>query len=281
MNQSKLAKNCLLCTSNRLAPPMSFAKLAFSWPRLPIDLLHAGSCVLLDSVTPSTKSLDMFHFTFKTLYCTILLIGAEKCWGGTENSWTTSLAAEREHSTRCVSIVVITYVWDEHYTSELFQCYTMCQQILSASCSYVWSKDGALSTTDWGTWLSLERHICWVSHVSTEWVLSVLLVWCHSLSLSLPPHPHPSPFSSDIIEILQLQYKPFLLLAAQLQVIHEQVQVQLLEYSISMMLQCMSLIPIHWRFRTSKSSTLATGRCSCRIPLMSLRSGERKTKLVW
>ena len=36
----------------------------------------------------------------------------------------------------------------------------------------------------------------------------------HSLSSSL-----------DIIEILQLQYKPFLLLAAQLQVVHEQVQV--------------------------------------------------------
>ena len=32
-------------------------------------------------------------------------------------------------------------------------------------------------------------------------------------------------FSADVIEILQLQYKPFLLLAAQLQTIHEQVQV--------------------------------------------------------
>lgn len=37
----------------------------------------------------------------------------------------------------------------------------------------------------------------------------------------LPTHP------KDIIEILQLQYKPFLLLAAQLQIVHEQVQVYL------------------------------------------------------
>ena len=31
---------------------------------------------------------------------------------------------------------------------------------------------------------------------------------------------------SDLVDILQVQYKPFLLLAAQLQTIHEQVQVQ-------------------------------------------------------
>ena len=52
-----------------------------------------------------------------------------------------------------------------------------------------------------------------------------------SLSLSLS-HTHTHTSSPDIIEILQLQYKPFLLLAAQLQVVHEQVQVKLVIHEL-------------------------------------------------
>ena len=68
---------------------------------------------------------------------------------------------------------------------------------------------------DSGTFLPKMTNLiaCLFSNVVDHYIVFILLI---------------SPLSSllsDIIDILQLQYKPFLLLAAQLQTIHEQVQV--------------------------------------------------------
>ena len=75
--------------------------------------------------------------------------------------------------------------------------------------------------TSWWSW----RAPCLPSVATTPCPLRVNLfyllspspVWVCGVRCSL---------FSDLVDILQVQYKPFLLLAAQLQTIHEQVQVQ-------------------------------------------------------